>query len=92
MWGEIKILIANFFETHTNRKIGFIGGVFIGILILTVGFFSTLFAFFCGVIGLYIGSRFDDNDDLLDSTLKSIDKNLPKKFHNWKFKWWEFIR
>lgn len=87
MWEEIKILIANFFETHTNRKLGFIGGVFIGFLIWTVGFFPTLFAFFCGVIGLYIGSQFDEKDDLLDSTLKSIDKNLPEKFRHWKFKW-----
>lgn len=87
MWEEIKILIAKFFETYPNRKFGFIGGVFIGAVIWFFGFFPTLFAFFCGVIGLYIGSRFDDNDDLLDKTLKAIDKNLSKKFRNWKFKW-----
>lgn len=87
MWEEIKILIANFFETHPNRKCGFICGVFVGVLIWTIGFFPTLFTFFCGIIGLYIGSRFDEKDDLLDSTLKAIDKNLPERFRNWKFKW-----
>ncbi len=86
MWEEIKILIAGLFETHTNRKIGFIGGVVVGAIIWTFGFFPTLFAFFCGVIGLYIGSRFDEGDDLINRTLKIIDKNLPEKFRDWKFK------
>lgn len=86
MWEEIKIQIANFFETYPKRKIGFIGGVLIGAIIWTFGFFPTLFAFFCGIIGLYIGSRFDDSDDLLGRTLKALDKNLPEKFRNWKFK------
>jgi uncharacterized membrane protein len=87
MWEEIKILIANFFEEYPKRKLGFIGGVIVGAIIWEFGFFPTLFAFFCGVIGLYIGSRFDEGDDLIDSTLKSIDKNLPEKFRQWKFKW-----
>lgn len=87
MWEEIKILIANFFKEYPKRKLGFIGGVIVGAIIWEFGFFPTLFAFFCGVIGLYIGSRFDEGDDLIDSTLKSIDKNLPEKFRQWKIKW-----
>ena len=86
MWAEIKILIANFFEEYPKRKIGFIGGVVMGAIIWNFGFFPTLFAIFCGVIGLYIGSRFDDGDDLIDSTLKRIDKNLSEKIRYWKFK------
>ncbi len=86
MWDEIKFLIANFFETYPNRKIGFIGGVLVGATIWIFGFFPTLFAFFCGVIGLYIGSRFDEGDDLIDKTLKVLDKNLPEKVRNWKFR------
>ena len=86
MWEEIKILIANFFEKYPKRKIGFIGGVIVGAIILNFGIFPTLFAFFCGVIGLYIGSRFDEGDDLIDSTLKHIDKKLPEKIRHWKFK------
>lgn len=86
MWEEIKILIAGLFEEYPKRKIGFMCGVIVGVMIWTCGFFPTLFAFFCGVIGLYIGSRFDDNDDLLDSTLKRIDKKLPEKIRQWKFR------
>ena len=86
IWEEIKTLITVFFETYPNRKIGFIGGVLIGAIVWTFGFFPTLFAFFCGVIGLYIGSRFDEGDDLIDRTLKALDKNLPEKFRHWRFK------
>lgn len=86
MLDEIKRLITIFFETHTNRKIGFIGGVLVGAIIWIFGFFPTLFAFFCGVIGLYIGSRFDEGDDLIDKTLRALDKNLPEKFRHWRFR------
>ena len=86
MCEEIKILIASFFEKYPKRKLGFIGGVVMGVIIWNFGFFPTIFAFFCGVIGLYIGSRFDEGDDLIDSTLKHLDKNLSEKFRHWKFK------
>ena len=81
IWEEIKKIITVFFETYPNRKLGFIGGVLIGAIVWTFGFFPTLFAFFCGVIGLYIGSRFDEGDDL-----KALDKNLPEKFRHWRCK------
>ena len=71
------------FETHTNRKIGFLLGLFFGAAILAFGFFPTIFAIFCGVIGLYIGSKFDDGDDLIDKTLKSLEKILPERFQRW---------
>ena len=71
------------FATHTNRKIGFLVGIFFGAAILTFGFFPTMFALFCGVIGLYIGSRFDEGDDLVSRTLKSIEKILPDRFQRW---------
>ena len=86
MWEEVKIFISNFFAQHTNRKLGFIGGVLVGAAVWLFGFFPTLFAFFCGVIGLYIGSRFDEGDDLIDRTLKALDKNLPEKVRQWRFK------
>lgn len=86
MWDEIKILVASFFETYTNRKLGFVGGVLVGAIIWIFGFFPTLFAFFCGLIGLYIGSRFDEGDDLIDKTLRVLDKNLPEKVRHWRFR------
>lgn len=80
---EIKPKIADFFKVHRKRKIGFILGLIMGIVILVLGPFNTFFIAFCGVIGLYIGSRFDDGDDLVGKTLKAIEHALPKRFQRW---------
>jgi uncharacterized membrane protein len=77
---EVKSNLASFFSVYRMRKIGFILGFLIGIVILVLGPFKTFFIFFCGVIGLYIGSRFDDGDDLVGRTLKAIEHMLPKRF------------
>jgi hypothetical protein len=41
--------------------------------------------FFCGIIGLYIGSRFEEGDDLVDKTLKAIENSVPERFRYWKY-------
>ena len=83
MLQEVTTFLRSFFETHPNRKIGFLIGVLIGASILLFGFFPVLFAFACGVIGLYIGSRFDSGDDLVYRTLRAIEKILPERFQRW---------
>lgn len=83
MWEEIKEQIKKYFELHRTRKIGFLLGVLLGIVILILGPVQTFFLLFCGVIGLYIGSRFDDGDDLVGRTLKAIESALPERFQRW---------
>lgn len=85
MWAEIKRLVSGMFETHPTRKMGFVAGVIIGVSILNFGLFSTLFAIFCGIIGLYIGSRFEENDTLVVQTLKAIEDWVPERFRYWKY-------
>lgn len=80
MWTDFRNLIKSIFEQHPKRKIGFIVGVISAVFILIFGLFATFFMFFCGVIGLYIGSRFDDDDTLVDKMLHNIDENLPERF------------
>lgn len=80
MWEEVKAKIVSFFEVRRARKIGFLFGLIFGIIILIFGPFQTFFTVFCGVIGLYIGSRFDEGDDLVGRTLKLIEEALPKRF------------
>ena len=79
---EIFSRAMDFFNVHRNRKVGFLVGFIVGIAILVLGPFKTFFLFFCGVIGLYIGSRFDEEDDLVGRTLKFIEKHLPKRFQS----------
>ena len=83
MWEEIKAYAKAFFETHRTRKIGFLVGSILGISILIFGFFNTSFIFICGLIGLYIGSQFDNGDDLIDETLRKLNKILPERFQRW---------
>ena len=83
MWKDLKAYAATFFETHRTRKIGFLFGLIVGILILIFGFFNMLFIFIVGLIGLYIGSRFDNGDDLIDETLRKLNYILPDRFQRW---------
>ncbi len=79
---EVLTQIIDFFKVHRNRKVGFLFGFIVGIVILALGPFATFFLFFCGIIGLYIGSRFDEEDDLVGRTLKFIEKHLPERFRS----------
>ena len=72
MLKEIAMYVKGLFETHTNRKVGFVAGLAVG-----------AFALVCGVIGLYIGARFDDGDDLIARTLKALEEVLPERFQRW---------
>lgn len=85
MWGEVKRIAKLAFENYPRRKVGFLLGVIVGMAIINFGFFQTLFAFFCGIIGLYIGSRFDEGDDLVYQTLKAIENSVPERFRYWKY-------
>ena len=81
MWTDLKQLTLKFFAAHPMRKIGFICGVIVGLLTLLLGVPAMLFAFFCGVIGLYIGSRFDEDDrDLVGDLLKNLEKHVSERF------------
>ncbi len=83
MWNDLKKFFSAFFETHRTRKIGFVIGIIFGIAILIFGFFNTVFAMICGLIGLYIGAKFDNGDELIDETLRKLNRILPDKFQRW---------
>ena len=79
----VKNFVIDLFESHRTRKIGFVTGIITGGLILTIGFFNTLFIFLCGVIGLFVGSRFDGKDDLVDKLINKLDEILPERIQRW---------
>ena len=83
MLDAIKNFIIDLFESHRTRKIGFITGLITGVAILTIGFFNTFFIFICGVIGLFVGSRFDSKDDLVEKILNKLDQLLPDNIQRW---------
>lgn len=79
----IKKFIIDLFDTHRTRKLGFVAGLLTGAAILIIGFFNTLFIALCGLIGLFIGSRFDSKDDLVDKIIMKLDEVLPEKIQRW---------
>ncbi|MBQ4495206.1 MAG: DUF2273 domain-containing protein [Selenomonadaceae bacterium] len=79
----MKNFVIDLFESHRTRKIGFITGLITGGAILILGFFNTLFIFLCGVIGLFVGSRFDSKDDLVEKILHKLDEILPENIQRW---------
>ena len=83
MNAAMKNFVIDLFESHRTRKIGFITGLITGVAILILGFFNTLFIFLCGVIGLFVGSRFDSKDDLVEKILHKLDEILPENIQRW---------
>ena len=83
MFDAIKNFIIDLFESHRTRKIGFVTGLLTGATILILGFFNTLFILLCGTVGLFIGSRFDSKDDLVEKILMKLDEILPEKIQRW---------
>lgn len=83
MLEAVKNFVIDIFESHRTRKFGFIAGLITGAAILIIGFFNTLFIVLCGVIGLFVGSRFDSKDDLVEKLLHKLDELLPEKIQRW---------
>ncbi|MBQ9478322.1 MAG: DUF2273 domain-containing protein [Selenomonadaceae bacterium] len=80
MWEDLKLIASRFFETHRTRKQGFIVGLVAGAAILTFGFFNTVFAVGCGLVGLYFGAKLEGNDDFIDKTLERLNRVRSDKF------------
>lgn len=83
MFEAVKNFVIDLFGTHRTRKVGFVTGLIAGAAILFIGFFNTLFILLCGTIGLFVGSRFDSKDDLVEKILMKLDEILPERIQRW---------
>ena len=73
---DIKLLLEEAWHKHRGKLVGTILGIIIGISILLFGFFKTLFIMICGLIGLFVGKRVDEKDNLMDI----VEKIIPPGF------------
>ncbi len=74
----IKEKALRFLEALGDKKgrtIGGIIGFIIGILILIIGFFKTLFIVICTWFGYYVGKVIDDRENFNDILRKIIPPN-----------------
>jgi len=65
---------------HSGKITGLGCGLFLGLLILILGFFQTMFLLLCMGIGYIVGKKFDDNEDLAEM----LDKFLPPGYRRYR--------
>ena len=70
-------LLAEIWQDHNGKIIGVLVGFVIGILILTFGFFQTLFVALCAAAGYVVGKRIDQKEDIMEI----LDKLLPPGYN-----------
>ncbi len=66
----------DFLKTHRGRIIGISLGLLVGILILSIGFFRTLFLAICVGIGAFLGTK----NKYRKKIFEILDKILPDIF------------
>ena len=62
---ELEKEIKDLWMNHRLAVLGVIIGVLLGFFVLVFGFFNTLFVTLCAVLGLLIGKRLDNGEDVL---------------------------
>lgn len=70
-------LVEEIWQFHGGKILGCGLGFVLGILVLMLGFFQTVFILFCVIAGYMVGKRIDEKEDLMDI----LDKLLPPGYH-----------
>lgn len=63
----------NFIKLHKGKIIGILVGFIFGILVLSIGFWQTLFLSLCIYVGYWVGGMTDKKEKFMDF----LDKILP---------------
>lgn len=59
---DLLDFIKNQIMDHTGRTLGLFLGLIVAILMLTIGFWATVFISICVGIGMYVGGSYDRDD------------------------------
>lgn len=70
-------LLEEIWQNHSGKLLGVLLGFLFGILVITFGFFRTLFVAFCVVAGYVVGKRIDQKEDIMEI----LDKLLPPGYN-----------
>jgi uncharacterized membrane protein len=71
MWKQYLIEI---FSKNEGKFIGAISGLLVGILILWIGFFKSVFIVICILLGYYIGKKKDNKENIFVIIEKLINR------------------
>ncbi len=61
MWKKYCALVL---ANHRGKFVGAIIGLVIAVLVITIGFFKTVFIAICLIMGIIVGKRIDDNESI----------------------------
>lgn len=70
-------LLEEIWQNHSGKLLGVLLGFLFGILVITFGFFRTLFVVFCVIAGYVVGKRIDQKEDIMEI----LDKLLPPGYN-----------
>ncbi|MGL5514243.1 MAG: DUF2273 domain-containing protein [Sporomusa sp.] len=70
-------LLEEIWQHHRGKLLGMLIGLVFGILVLTFGFFRTLFVVLCAFAGYVVGKRIDQKEDIMEI----LDKLLPPGYN-----------
>ncbi len=62
---EIESAVKDLWNNHRSSSVGVMLGVVIAILILIFGFCNMFFVSLCAGLGLYLGKRMDEGDNVI---------------------------
>jgi len=62
---EIESVVRDLWNNHRSSSLGILLGVVLAILVLIFGFWNMLFVILCAALGLYLGKRMDEGDNVI---------------------------
>ena len=78
LWTKIEEKSSRFlvwaFDNHPGKLIGTSLGLFLGLLMVTFGFWRTLVLVLFAVVGFVLGKRQDDHKDVITWLGRNFDK------------------
>ncbi len=70
-------ILSDIWNNYRGRLLCSVFGLFIGTMVLWLGFFAALFLVLCIGFGFFIGTKLDKKEDLLEW----LDRLLPPGYH-----------
>jgi len=68
MKNEIELAIRDLWTNHRASTSGVVLGAVLAVLVLVFGFWNMIFVVVCACVGLFIGKKMDDGEDVLSKT------------------------
>ena len=70
-------ILNDIWYNYRGRLLCTLVGLFVGVMVLWLGFFAAMFLFCCIAAGFFIGHKLDKKEDLLEW----LDRLLPQGYH-----------